>query len=100
MTTLYEEQIAEWKLNQGDELIDENLRQDMAYEGYLAEGDSLMELVSAGLLEEETTSKETNTDVVKATLREFFSGVSTQYPPRLPEGLASILADVFPGGLY
>ena len=56
-----------------------------------------MELVSAGLLREETTSKETDTDVVNVTLREFFNGVSAQYPPRLSEGLASILADVFPG---
>ena len=50
-TTLCEKQIAEWKRNQGDELIFENLQQDIAYEGYLEEGDSLKELVSAGMLE-------------------------------------------------
>ncbi len=33
---LDDEQIAEWRLNQGDELIVENLLQDIAYEDYLA----------------------------------------------------------------
>ena len=97
MTTLLEDQIAEWKLNQGDELIEENFKQEMAYENYLTEGDALMQLVSAGLVGEETISKETDTDVVDPTLREFFSGVSAQYPPRLWEGLASMLAAIFPG---
>ena len=74
---LDDEQIAEWRLNQGDELIVENLRQDIAYEDYLAEGDSLMELVSAGLFREEKTSEDADTCVFNADLREFFNGPNT-----------------------
>ena len=77
---LDDEQIAEWRLNQGDELIVENLLQNIAYEDYLAEGDSLMELVSAGLFREETTREEADTCVFNADLREFFNGISAQYP--------------------
>ena len=56
-----------------------------------------MELVNAGLFRNETTREEADTCVFNADLREFFKGISAQYPPRLSEDLASILADVFPG---
>ncbi len=47
---LDDEQIAEWRLNHGDELIVENLLQEIAYEDYLAEEGSIRALVNAGLL--------------------------------------------------
>ncbi len=95
--TLDDDQIAEWRLNQGEELIVDNLLQDIAYEDYLAEGDSIMALVNAGLLKKETKGEETDAGILNAALREFFTGFSAQYPPRIAEGLASMLADIFPG---
>ena len=95
--TLDDDQIAEWRLNHGDELIVENLLQDIAYEDYLAEGDSIMALVNACLLKKETKGEETDAGILNAALREFFTGFSAQYPPRIAEGLASMLADIFPG---
>ena len=84
--TLDDDQIAEWRLNHGDELIVENLLQDIAYEDYLAEGDSIMALVNACLLKKETKGEETDDGILNAALREFFTGFSAQYPPRIAEG--------------
>ena len=88
-------------LDQGDELIADNLLQNIAYEDYLAEGDRLVALINAGLCGQETftdridtsrENKETDAGIIIAALREFFPGVSAQYT-----GLASMIPDIFPG---